>query len=137
MLVNHLCAFVFGKVSTNKAVAVNNKVFLFLDRLMSDNPDYHSILPTSTSLSKQSKKAKLKKLLKDKRDDEDEEDEDEDTSEEMRVCPTCEELLVRHLAKMETGEKTQLTGLYERMWLTMRDADKLKPSYMEMADSLL
>ena len=107
-------------------------MLLFIDRLMSDNPNYQSILPDPSAT--RHKKSKLKKILKDK-DEEDEED--EDTSEEMRVCPSCEELLVRYLAKMVSGEKIQLTALYERMCFTMNEADKLKPSYLEMADSLL
>lgn len=116
-------------------VIINRYVWLhallYVDQLMSDNPNYKSILPDPATVAAKQKKSKLKKILKD--DDEDE----EDTSDELRVCPSCEELLVRHLAKMSSEGKTVLLGLYEKMQATMNDADKLKPKYLEMADSLL
>ena len=93
---------------------------------MSDNPDYNSLVHDTNT---QTKRKSFKRLLKD--------DEDEDSCEELRVCPVCEELLVRHLAKVLSQGKIILTALYDKMILAMKDADKLKPSYLEMVDSLL
>lgn len=100
-------------------------------QLMSDNPNYKSLLPDPAATASKQKKNKLKRFLKD------DDDEDEDTSDEMRVCPSCEELLVRQLARMSSEGKTEVVGLYEKMQATMTDAEKLKPKYLEMADSLL
>ena len=103
------------------------------DQLMSDIPNYQSLLPDPAATANRQKKRKLKRFLK----DDDDEEEDEDTSDELRVCPSCEELLVRHLARMSSEGKTEVVGLYEKMQVTMADAEKLKPKYLEMADSLL
>jgi hypothetical protein len=97
------------------------------DQLMSTNPSYRSLLPDPSS----AKRGKFRKVRKD-----DDQDEDEETSDELRVCPTCEELLVSHLAKMISQSVTELTAIYESMRLTMQEADKLKPTYLEMAESL-
>ena len=102
-----------------------------VDQLITDSPEYDSIVPTSGARP-QSKKNKLKKLLKDS-DDED----DEDSSEEMRVCGVCEELLVRRLVRMKSERRRVVTGLYERMLTLITECDQLKPPYMEMAESLL
>lgn len=101
-----------------------------IDQLMVDNPDYSSLKPDPGA---KTKKRKLRKVLK----DDDNDDDDEDFNEELRVCPTCEELLVRQLSKVISQGKTILSALYEKMQLAMRDADRLKPDYLEMADSLL
>ena len=98
---------------------------------MSDSPNYQSLLPPSGARP-QSAKKKLKKILKES-DDED----DEDSSEEMRVCPHCEELLVRKLARMQSEKKRVVTVLYEKMHGLMVECDKRKPPYLEMAMSLL
>ncbi len=99
---------------------------------MSGNPDYESLLPPSGPRP-QSNKKKLKKFLKDS----DDETDDEDTSEEMRVCGVCEELLVRKLARMQSERKRVVSSLYERMMGLIAECDGLKPPYLEMAESLM
>ena len=75
---------------------------------------------------------KIKKFMKD-----DSDDEEEDTSDELRICPVCEEYLVMRLAKMLSEGKTIITSLYERMQRVKMEADELKVPYLEMADSLM
>ncbi len=104
---------------------------IITDQLITDSPDYDSIVPSS-GIRPQSKKKKIKNLLKDS-DDED----DDDSSEEMRVCGVCEGLLVRKLVRMRSERKQVMTGLYERMQSLMIECDKLKSPYLEMAESLL
>lgn len=103
--------------------------YLIIDQLVSDNPEYQSLLPSPGS---RRKRGKLSKMLKD-----DDSDDEEDSSDELRVCPTCEELLIRRLAQMLSEGKTLITALYEKMQSTMNDADNLKPKYLEMNDSLM
>ena len=106
-------------------------LLLLLDQLMVGSPDYESLVPSSGARPSQSKKKKLKKLLKDS------DDEDEDSCDEMRVCGVCEELLVRRLARMQSERKKIVTVLYDKMDSLMTECDRLKPSYLEMAESLL
>ena len=47
--------------------------------------------------------------------------------------------LIRHrkLVHMEGQEKPVIVALYENMKLTMAEAERVKPGYIEMAESLL
>ena len=59
----------------------------FLDRLMSNSPDYHHLVPAQGEPSKIRRKRKV--VVNE------EEGAEEDSSDELRTCPMCEELLVR------------------------------------------
>lgn len=58
-----------------------------LDRLMSNSPDYQQLVPAQGEMSKIRRKRKV--VVNE------EEGEEEDSSDELRTCPVCEELLVR------------------------------------------
>ena len=59
----------------------------FVDRLMSNSPDYHNLVPGHGEMGKIRRRRKV--VVNE------EEGEEEDSSDELRMCPTCEELLVR------------------------------------------
>ena len=99
---------------------------------MAYNPANKGMTPLSLRHKNKGIK-KLKNFMKDESDD----DDDDETSDELRICPICEEFLVRRLAKILSEGKTIITNLYEKMQRVKMEADELKPPYLEMADSLM
>lgn len=96
--------------------------------LLSDYPDYHELAP-SPLLRRRS--------LRLRRAPRREEEEEGEGGEEVRMCLACRKLVERRLVRMRSVERPLLSVLYEKMQLTISEADTLQPTYSKMAESLL